>query len=84
MKSNAVTPQMFSKWRRKGDNSITFVKELGHAASLYRFINYQGIPYSAIVQNGFDLFSCETSYEDNMVHYFERMMEERYGQQSAR
>lgn len=46
---------------------LIFNVKLNGDAKLLRFDNPAGVPYSAIFQNGEEIFSCERSQEENMI-----------------
>lgn len=42
-------------------------------ASLHRFKNHAGTPYSSICCDGYELFTCERAQEQDMIDYWNHM-----------
>lgn len=54
-------------------NEVVSDVELKNNGELHRFTNCFGVPFSAIYQNGIEIFSCEREREAGMVEYWNKM-----------
>lgn len=72
-----VLPEYFFKYSGRPDTPDSehriFEVMLRKGARLHRFINFGGVPYSAIYIGYYEAFSCERDREQQMIDYWNGM-----------
>ena len=70
---DSIFPDSVCRWTKCPDSQHhIYEANLRDCATLHRFLNNAGVPYSAIYVGRLEVYSCERRYEQGMISYWNR------------